>query len=201
MKPSTHKDIARVIFQKYEIRPSSESVNILTDILELHNIKYRTLIQQPGDLVSRFYYIERGLVRVFHTDPTNNTDIVDDFFKEKDMLITADLFTENAAKLSVNTIEPTFAFAFSYASLQRLALENRDFNNLLCAILGEYILHKEEYINLLSLPLQDRYKTMSRKYGTIIWRSPSKSIASYLKMRSETLSRIRTSLNNEDSNS
>ena len=83
MKPSAPKDIARVIFQKYDLHVSSDSVNLLSDLLELHKLKYRTAIQKPGDMVSRFYYIESGLVKVSHNDANDSdTEIVDDIFKE-----------------------------------------------------------------------------------------------------------------------
>lgn len=202
MKPSAPKDIARAIFQKYDLHASVDSVSQLSDLLELHRFKYRTLMQTPGETASRIYYIQEGLVCVFHNDKKDgNSAVVDDFFLNGDILVDADLFTDRPAEHSVKAIEPIIAFSFSYASLQRYAGENRDFNNLLCAILGEYILRKENYIHLLALSPHDRYVEMLQKHNAVIWRSPAKSIASYLRMRSETLSRVRTALNNEDSNS
>ncbi len=190
MKPSPVKDIAKEVFRKYQLHPSVESTQQLADLLEMQKYRYRTQIFKEGDSVTHIYYIERGLVRLTHKD-TDGADIVDAFCQEDGMLISNDLFTEKPAVQTATTIEPTFLFTLPYASLQHYATVNRDFTELLCAIFEEHILDKEKYIQLLSQSPQERFETMNKEHSEIIWRSPAKDIASYLRMRPETLSRIR----------
>lgn len=200
MKPSSTKDIAKVIFLKYNIRFTVDSINQLADLLIPIKLHYRTFLQNSNKSSDNLYYIEAGLVRLYHIH--DKIDYTDGFCKEGDILLSPDcLYSGNVNTQNIVTIEPTIAFAFSYSALQRFASMDEVFCHLLCAIMEERIISQQAYINMLILPSVQRYKLMSKYHSDIIWRSPSKCIASFLRMAPETLSRIRTNLNDENSNS
>ncbi|MBO4397591.1 MAG: Crp/Fnr family transcriptional regulator [Bacteroidaceae bacterium] len=200
MKPSSTKDIAKAIFSKYNIRYNADSINQLADLLVPLKLHYREFLQTSGKTVDNLYYIETGLVRTYHL--YENTEYTDGFYKEGDMVLSPDcLYSGNLSTQNIITIEPTIVFSFSYTSIQRYAAMDEVFCHLLCAIMEERIITQQAYINMLILPTLQRFKLMSKFHSDIIWRSPSKSVASYLRMAPETLSRIRTSYNDENSDS
>lgn len=195
MKIPSTKDIARNLFQKYKVNASIASATELAAMLVPMRLRYHILLQAAKSTVTNLYYIESGLLRISHINEVSKDELVDGFVHKDDFLVSTDLFTNKPAAQVVKTIEPTVCFALPYDALKHHASTNADLNDLMCAILEEYALNQQAYNDLLSLAPKDRYVELRKNRPYVPNRCPMKDVANYLRMRPETLSRIRTSLN------
>lgn len=195
MKIPSTKDIARTIFQKYRVNASISSATELADLLVPMRLRYHILLQEANSTVTNLYYIESGLLRISHINEVSKDELVDGFVHKGEFFVPTDLFTDKPAVQVVKTIEPTVAYVLPYDSLKHHALTNADFNDLMCAILEEIVLSQQAYNDLLSLSPREKYVELQKNRPYIPNRCPMKDVANYLRIRPETLSRIRTSLN------
>lgn len=197
-----NRDIVRALVRKFGTQLSVESMSLLADIMKGARIRYRTFIMKEGDSDNYIYYIEQGLIRMFRK--VDGREITDDIVMEGDMLINDDsVFTHSPSIHYMLTIEPTFIYAIDYEQLSELACRHEDIHRLMIAILEHHSLDQKRRTEMMDLPTYERYLSLLKSRSEIIRRTPLKQVASYLKMKPETLSRIRNAVNKneEDSNS
>ena len=199
IKTSSTKDIAREIFRKYQIRVSVEALASFAEMLTPIRLKYRSYLYKYGADINNIYYIENGLVCTSHKNEYDGEELVDGFHHEGDIIVPLNLFSESTSRQQAKTIEPTACFALPYHALRQRAAAHPEFNELLFAIFEENTQRDKSYMDLIALNPKERYSTLTGMDSDIIWRNAIKAIANYLRMRSETLSRVRTSLSSKKS--
>jgi len=93
------------------------------------------------------------------------------------------------------TVSKIKGIAWDLDYIMNLAEEYPSIHLLFCQALGEILLSQAE-VEIISAQLNslDKYKWFLNKHPSLINQIPLKYIASYLKMRPETLSRVRSEL-------
>lgn len=192
---SSSRDIAKEIAKKYNVSLTSESLSAVAELISTYRFKHRKFIQNEGDIAENILYIEKGLLRLYRID--NEEEILEQVVHENDMLISYEsLFTGQPTSQLIQTIEPTIAHCIPYKQLKELAAKHEDVMNLVNAILENCIIKQRMESRLMRLKPTERYKALLYLDSEAVRRTPLKYIATYLDMAAETLSRVRSAINN-----
>lgn len=151
------------------------------------------LLQQAGNITRTLYFIEKGLIRLFyHTH--SGKDVTYGFYNEGDFVTVPESFyTQTASKYNIEILEDGLVYSITYSDLNRILTDFPQMQQLENKTLQGFLLKAGERIVALQFQTaRQRYDTMMEKQPGIIMRAPLGTIASYLGMTQETLSRIRS---------
>lgn len=160
---------------------------------EFKTFKRNEFIKTQGSLDTNVYFIESGSVRVF---------ILDDEEKEqnirlgyKNNIITAlDAFlTGNASKLNIQAIKKTSIKVIPKLEIDKFLQEEGN-KMFWIKILEDLIVQQmEREEDLLTNSPKERYLRVLKRSPQLFQEIPNRHIANYLRMSSETLSRLKKS--------
>lgn len=150
------------------------------------------ILQEAGNIVRTLYFIEKGLIRIFY-HKSNGKDVTYGYYQEGDFVtIPESFYTQCPSKYHMEMLEDGLVYAISYTDLHLLLKEFPQMQQLENKTLQNFLLKAGERIVALQFQTaRQRYDTMIEKQPEIILRAPLGSIASYLGITQETLSRIR----------
>lgn len=150
------------------------------------------ILQEAGNIVRTLYFIEKGLVRIFYHN-SNGKDVTYGYYQEGDFVtIPESFYTQCPSKYHMEMLKDGLVYSISYADLHLLLKEFPQMQQLENKTLQNFLLKAGERIVALQFQTaRQRYDTMMEKQPEIILRAPLGSIASYLGITQETLSRIR----------
>lgn len=144
----------------------------------------KTLLIKEARPVKDNYFIVEGLARSFYLK--NDTDITSRFLRENELII-------HLANENVELIEDSSLIVIPNELLSNLQKKYPELN-LVMRVLAEhnYISSEERSYSMRMKSARERYEGLLRTDPQIFLRVPLKHIASYLGMKPETLSRIRS---------
>lgn len=154
-------------------------------------IPKNTLFVKEGDLCSKLYYIDKGLVKNYFIE--DEKEIVTWFVYDGMYFSQVDSLLENKpTRYNLYTIEDTEVQAIHVDDLFRMAEKFPEFNRLILKVMYK-ILNASIDKGLItqSFSATTRYQTLMKTAPEIAKRVPLKDIASFLGISQETLSRIR----------
>lgn len=157
---------------------------------EVLETKKNEVLKKYGERENFFYFILRGSGGIMLYQ--NGSYLCIDLCYEGDFLGDyLSFLTSQKTDLEVLCFEPCTLFRIDRANFQKLA--NTQYGRMICQTASDALfIHKQtQQLELLSKTAHQRYLEMLEKQPTIIQRTPSKYIASYLGVTPESLSRIR----------
>lgn len=143
-------------------------------------IKKGSILQRKGDLNSKVYSVQSGLLRSYAIDEKGKEHIF--MFAPEGWIIADNLPPETPCDLFIDALEDTDVIVLE----KDLSKENN--SNKLIKRLS--VLQKR-VIMLMSASAMERYEHFIKTYPQITQRVPQKMIASYLGITPEALSKIR----------
>lgn len=143
-------------------------------------LKKGQILQQPGDLNTKVYEVETGLLRSYSVDVKNKEHVY--MFAPENWIIADNSAVEIPADLYIDAIEDSVVIA------REKTLENTGHTEKLIRRLS--VLQKR-IIMLMSSTAIDRYEHFEKTYPQIIQRVPQRMIASYMGITPEALSRVK----------
>ncbi|WP_304232955.1 Crp/Fnr family transcriptional regulator [Jiulongibacter sediminis] len=157
--------------------------------MEKISVKKGVVLQRKGDINSRVYFVESGLLRSYTIDEKGKEHIY--MFGPEGWLV-ADSCEPNApCQLFIDAIEDT---TINVVSKEDLLKEGPDIN----ALLRRIDTMQTRIIMLMSSNAKERYEHFIKTYPNIIQRVPLKMVASYLGITPEALSRVRHELSQKN---
>lgn len=179
------------------IRKSSSisSVNLekLLAACEVITFDKNTQIIKEGDIVDYFYFISKGIIRVYYHN--DGKEIVDWFAEEGCFF--GNLFSYIMKKPGIDiyeSIENVTLLRIKYTMMEQLFKESHEIESAALKIMQEhYVKYVERVHPLKGLAAEEKYHLFTKNYASYINRIPLKFVADYLGITSETLSRIRSS--------
>lgn len=191
------KDVARQICTVYNVHLSTSALSSFTNILQPIKLLRGKSPFEKGQVCPCMYFVKRGLV-LQHYDK-NGLDVVEHISREGDMVICIEsYFTQSPCKLEVTMLEPGILYGIPYDEIFALAKESFEICQLLFAIQQRSLIisqHKADMLRFESA--KERYKRTLKENPEIVRRSPLHYVASFLQMKPETLSRVRTQVMEE----
>lgn len=151
-------------------------------------------IISKGDICSKLYYIESGLVRRFFYN--DGEDVTEWIYTDHQFITSLSSYFEQKPSIELfQACEKTKVFSLSYNDEQNL-LKYPLFTMFYFKLLRLYLSKLNEFHHLYkSMNAQEKYLYLLDSFPQIIARAKVKDIASLIGVSKETLSRIRATIN------
>lgn len=177
------------------ISVTNAEFTFITKKLSLRTYKKKEMILHAGDVCKHQFYINRGCIRMFHTDEKGHEHVVlfgfDDWWTGDIM----SFVTGQPADYSIEALEDTEMIMMDrddmewmYAQIPKL---ERFFRIL---IQNAFVASQQRMIANMSKSAEERYLMLIKKFPQIELRVTQHHIASYLGITPEALSRTKKNI-------
>lgn len=148
------------------------------------SFKKKELIFNSGDVNTRHYYIEKGLLRMYVIDQKGKEfNIL--FAREKQWI--GDLGTPAATPYYLDALENSVVFSIDE---QRFNNITDYYMNLVNNIRRSYVFLQQRLVSIISKTAEENYEELCDNYPELIKRLPQYHISSYLGVTPVFLSKI-----------
>lgn len=141
------------------------------------------IIQQPGEINSKIYYVRKGLLRSYSIDEKGKEHVFT--FAPEGWSIGDAVAPEEPTELTIDALEDT-----EVTQLEKDIERDAKPTNFQMMVKRMLVLQRR-IIMMMSESARDRYDHFERTYPNLIQRVPQKMIAGYLGITPEALSKIR----------
>jgi CRP-like cAMP-binding protein len=178
-------------FEKIHPLPGSLLEYLQSNIKE-REFPRKTLLLKEGKTSKEIHFIVKGLARAFYFK--NDTDITSRMMRENELILTVSSFFRQQPSLeNIELVEDSILISLNHDQFQDIQKQFPPFNYITRIIMEHYyIVHEEHDYAMKMKTARDRYEQLLQTDPQIFQRLPLKHIASYLGMKPETLSRIRS---------
>ncbi|MEM8937910.1 MAG: Crp/Fnr family transcriptional regulator [Bacteroidota bacterium] len=145
-------------------------------------VKKGDVLQQSGELDSKVYHVNSGLLRSYTLDEKGKEHIF--MFAPENWTIGDSLPSDVPCQLYIDALEDSDIWVLQ-KDIQREAQNVAAFIKRLAVL-------QKRVIMLMSATAMERFEHFEQTYPNIIQRVPQKMIASYLGIAPETLSKIKS---------
>lgn len=170
---------------------SNETQEALAAMIKYKHYKKGELLVRIGQVPEYFYFITKGLARVFYV---RNEMEVTDYFGIDNQFIGAlpGLFSQQPSHKAIEVLEDSEIEYFSYAAFDKLCARHHDLERAArkMSIFG-MIEGQKRIESIRFYSAKERYEELEKLYPGITNRAPLKDIASYLGVTQVSISRIR----------
>lgn len=159
-------------------------------LLKKISVKKGHILQRKGDLNSKAYQVESGLLRSYSIDNKGKEHIF--MFAPEDWIIADSQPPEVPCDLFIDVLEDAVITVFDKepaAMVFNKEKEYRDSN--MTKLIRRMAVLQKRVIMLMSASAIDRYEHFVETYPEILQRVPQKMIASYLGITPEALSKVK----------
>lgn len=184
------KRIARQISES--VYPLSErSQKKISSLLQATALKKGELLLREGDVCKQISYVHQGLLRMFYYK--NGKELTEDFAYEQQTICSVEsCFRQVPSRFVIEALEPTLVYGIPFETFIALSREENEVADFYRFLLEKALIESQQRIDLLRFETAAaRYHRLMKDNPEIIKRAPLSSIASYLLMTPETLSRVR----------
>ncbi len=165
----------------------------IVDCFESRLFKKNEIILSAGDVSKEFYFVNRGCIRTYFITKQGNE-------KTRYIMIEPSIGTTLTSFISQ---KPSFEFMDALEESEVLAISHTDFFRLVDEIPGwksfylkimemAYSFQNRKIESLITLSAKERYDLLIRENPQMVQRVSNKILASYLDVKQETLSRLKS---------
>ncbi len=148
------------------------------------SFKKKELIMRAGDLNTRHYYIEKGLLRLFIIDQ-NGKEFNVLFAKEHQWI--GDLGTPAETSYYLDAVENSSVFSIEEEGFKKIVGHYMDVAN---NFRRSYIFLQKRFVSILSKTAEENYEDLIQQNPDLVRRLPQYHISSYLGVTPVFLSKI-----------
>ena len=165
----------------------------VVDCFKTRLIKKNEILLCEGDIAKEFYFINSGCIRTYFITKQGHE-------KTRYLMIEPSIGTALTSFISqkpsfefIDALENTEVLAISYKDFYRLAGEIQAWKNFYLKIMEmAYSFQNRKIESLVTLSATERYKQLIKEKPKIVQRVSNKILASYLDIKQETLSRLKS---------
>ena len=171
---------------------SKEGRELLAEVLIRKESNKGEIVLNEGQVSHNLIFVGKGMLRQFYYK--NGKDVTEHFSYEGCIVMCIEsLLKQEPTRLIVEALEQSPLFLFPYNALQRLVETSPEINMFYRKIL-EYslIVSQVKADSWRFETARERYNLLLEHHPEIIKRAPLSHIASYLLLKPETLSRVRS---------
>ncbi|MGJ8683209.1 MAG: Crp/Fnr family transcriptional regulator [Nonlabens sp.] len=180
---------------KGENTPSIEYVGEIFSLLEVKKIRKKETLLYLGDTATKIFFVKKGILKASIIDEKGDLHVIR-FVAENEIITSMMSFIEQQpSNIQIDCVEAAEIVFFKYEDFEYM---NRLYPGLSPAfhklMLRSYHTLVDEKSRMISRDATQRYKNFIERYARIIDRLPLKEVASFLGIRQQSLSRLRSKL-------
>ncbi len=170
-----------------------KEMQIIRGAFKKITLKKGHVLLQEGAICKQLYFLEKGLARSYYANDKGK-EITVWFFKENSFLVGMDsFFNQIPSTHTTELLEDCTLYAISYEKMHQLFDAYHLMERFGRIIITQMMCTMLDRLNAIQFQTaRERYDFMLKKYPKIVSRAPLGTIASYLGITQETLSRIRS---------
>lgn len=169
--------------------------NHLKTFFHVNHVLRKTILLTQGDLCKKFYFVEQGSLRAYHTNDAGKEST--SMFAAADWWITdmAAFINKKTASISLETMDDCFLYEIDATSLEKMLQEVPKLERYFRILFQRaYVREQERVLGIISNTLEERYLGFVKSYPQIVKKVTQKQIASYLGVTPEFLSTIKNNI-------
>lgn len=174
------------------IHLTEEEQRFFTSLLRITQVKKKQLIVQPEFICKYRSYVLKGAMRAYFIDKKAQDHTIAFAVEEWWISDYNSFIFQEPARLYVEALEETILIQLDY-NAERLLMETiPTFERFFRIITERAFAHlQQRTLSTLSMTAEERYEEFLKKYPAIATRVPQYTLASYLGMTTEYLSKLR----------
>lgn len=170
-----------------------DSLNKITDCFHTKVVKKNTVLLSEGEVAKSFYFINKGCIRTYFITKQGQE-------RTRYLMIEPSIGT---ALTSFISQKPSFEFIDAVEKTELLVINHHDFYQLVDTVPQwkdfylkmmemAYAFQNRKIEELVTLSAKERYELLLKENPKAVLRLSNKVIASYLVIKQETLSRLKS---------
>jgi CRP-like cAMP-binding protein len=185
-------DKLKILLQKFADFDGKELEEIV-NFFKPKTVKKNSILLHEGNVSREFYYIQTGGIRTFFIDK-NGHEKTRYVMLDNQIGTTLSSFISQKPSIEfIEALEDTEFLAISHQDFYRLNKEIDNWKIFYQKILERaYSFQNRKIEALVTLTAKQRYDQLLKEHPIFIQRLSNKVLASYLDMREETLSRLKS---------
>jgi len=192
------REIVREICTLHNVTMSNDNLKRLADILVPMKLIRGKRPVVEGDICNYIFYVKYGML--LQTYKKNGVTVTENIAHEGDLTVCVEsFFNQQPSIIEISVLEPAILYGLPHDQLFELARTSYEICSLIFAIQQRMLIIFQQRADWLRFePAKERYIRLVNSKPEIIRRAPMHNIASMLQMTPETLSRVRSQVNNEE---
>ncbi|MBF4986113.1 Crp/Fnr family transcriptional regulator [Nonlabens mediterrranea] len=180
-----------------ENTPSLEYAQEVFNLLEVRKVRKKETILYLGDTATKIYFVKKGILKCSIMDDSGNLHTTR-FVADNDAVTSMVSYIEQQpSNIQIDCVEDAEILCFKYEDFQYMS---KLYPGLAAAfhkiMLRRYHGLLDEKARMISRDATSRYLKFIELYPAIVDRLPLKEIASFLGIRQQSLSRLRSKIEN-----
>lgn len=189
-----------VLFLNQFISLSADELSLLRDQLSFREYPKNHILIKEGQTEQQLYFVCKGLIHQY-------------FYKEKEQ-VTTDLVIEGTITGSVSsflsarpshyyleTMEPALLISISRQDLEKLYNSDKKWQRFGRILITHFLLQQEKHIlDNIRYSVRERLAHFAADFPQLMKRAPQRKLASYLDIKPETFSRLKSVITEKQKN-
>ena len=184
-----------LFFQKFNEKTplTMEEQEVIKQYLTPKKLRKKQYLLQEGDVCKSICVVEKGALKAYVVDEAGQERITAFVLEGWTMGDLYSFIKQEPATLNIEALEDCELVLISKTAhdelLQKMPKYETYFRILMT---NAYMALQKRTTNMISLPLEERYKALTELYPDLVQRVPQHMLASFMGLSAETLSRVRS---------
>ena len=186
------KDKLKILLKKLADFDDRE-LDRIGSLFKPRSVKKNSLLLQEGNICREFYYVHTGGLRTYFIDKNGYEKTRYVILDDQIGTTLSSFIAQKPSFERIEAIDDSELLVISYQEFYRLNREIDNWKNFYQKILElAYSFQNRKIESLVTLTAKQRYEQLLQESPVFIQRLTNKVLASYLDMREETLSRLKS---------
>jgi len=171
---------------------SDEEFHLLADKIAIRNFDRREQLLRVGETERYMNFVVQGLVRMYFY--RGKTELITNIAKEGELVSSsASFLSATPSHYYIETLEPTTLLSVTREDLDAVYQQSIRIERLGRLLTTQFVMQKEEWEHeCMRLDTRERFTRFVERNPDLVMRVPQKYLASYLNMKPETFSRMKS---------
>ena len=157
------------------------------------SVKANTILLSEGQTCKELYFIHTGCVRTFYITRSGHEKTRFVAFENSMVSSMASFISKQPSFEFMGTLEDSELYSIKYPDFFRLVSEIPEWEKFYRTLLeAAYFYQNKKIENLVTLSAKHRYEKLLNEHPMYVQRLSNRILASYLDIRQETLSRLKS---------